>query len=573
MPIKTKHMFERGGRYYARISVPLALRPIIGKLELLETLGADLNKAKRQLPSTVGRMIALLDVAKRQKFTGVKPIESRFGRKLSHEQVAKQHYQSELAIDRDVRFVGDVDELILNEFSSRIRLKALRRVAGGEASIDETKANIGWALDAFASRGNFTASTGSDEWWRLAKTLAMTQIEAIKRSMERDLGNFDGKPLLPILQEQQPDTSDPHIKRILGAESTKPLSELVGAFLKERNISVGTQHEHGVSVRMFEEFLGAPKPVYTITKRDIINYKNALLELPAHYTQRFPNLTLLRATEANKRRPVPYQVLSARTVNDKWLSAIRALLNWCVQNDFIPDNPAMGVQANYQADKGQAPRVNFEANDLAKIFSAPLFDKKKPWGEQQWCYLLSLYCGTRPTELAQTKLDSIRHERDVLVLRVQEQTKNSSSQRAIPIHSDLIRLGFNKYVQSLRTKGETHMFPQWYKDGMDALGRAQAISDRTGKPMALAHHFPKFIPKIFNNAYRKKVGINDPRKVFYSFRHTFKTGLAQAGVGKDLRDILAGHSDSSAGAGYIHDGSITALRDAIEKLKFDGLSL
>lgn len=91
--------------------------------------------------------------------------------------------------------------------------------------------------------------------------------------------------------------------------------------------------------------------------------------------------------------------------------------------------------------------------------------------------------------------------------------------------------------------------------------------------MSLKHHFPKFIPKQFNDTYRKKIGLTDARKVFYSFRHTFKTGLAQAGVSKDIRDNLTGHADSSAGSVYVHDVSFVAMQEAIGKLRFDGIIL
>jgi integrase len=217
--------------------------------------------------------------------------------------------------------------------------------------------------------------------------------------------------------------------------------------------------------------------------------------------------------------------------------------------------------------------VNFDPSDLAKIFSEPLFGRSKPWGETQWAYLLSLYCGTRPSELAQVKLDSVRHEREILIMRIQEQTKNTGSQRSIPIHSELVRLGFTDYVAALRKSGATHLFPEWYSDGMKALKRAEDKSRLTGKPTILNHHFPKFLPKRFNQTYRDKVKITDKRKDFYAFRHTFKTGLAQAGVSRDVRDNLTGHADSSAGSVYVHDVSLVAMRDAVEKIKFDGLVL
>jgi hypothetical protein len=36
---------------------------------------------------------------------------------------------------------------------------------------------------------------------------------------------------------------------------------------------------------------------------------------------------------------------------------------------------------------------------------------------------------------------------------------------------------------------------------------------------------------------------------------------------------LCGHADNSAGVGYIHEGSVDAMKAAIEKLTFDGFAL
>ena len=46
-----------------------------------------------------------------------------------------------------------------------------------------------------------------------------------------------------------------------------------------------------------------------------------------------------------------------------------------------------------------------------------------------------------------------------------------------------------------------------------------------------------------------------------------------AGVPKSMRDDLAGHSDSSAGAGYEHGEAVEAMKESIEKLRFDGFTL
>lgn len=569
---KIRHLLERGGRYYARLAVPVKLRPIVGKLELTEALDADKRIAERMLPGVLARMHAQLDAARLQIDPSAKkrrtiPVR---GRPMSNRQVALAHYESELETDERVRNAGIYTKAShgWDSYIEKLRLVA----AGIETDPAAIGAYIGWAINSFQERGNVPVTpAGSAEWRELARTLASVHVEALERVKERDRGDFSGKPKLPILTAPEPTSPDPLAARVLSPDSMLPLSEIVPKFLAERKISSASQHEHVVSARMFEEHLGEPKPIYKITRRDVLDYKNALLELPSNYVKRFPNSTLPDAIKLNQKRAQQFPTLDPRTVNDKWLSNLRALFNWCVSNDIVPDSPANGIKANFQSDSGEPSRVPFDPSDLTKIFSKPLFDHSKQWGEQQWSYLLSLYCGTRPSELAQVKLDSIRHERGILVMRVQEKTKNTGSQRAIPIHSHLMKLGFGEYVEGLRRNGAAHLFPVWYERGTQSKAQANAKTKATGQPDTLDKHFPKFIPRRFNDTYRKKVGIHDARKDFYAFRHTFKTGLAQAGVVKDVRDSLTGHVDSSPGAVYVHDVSLEALRDAIERLQFDGL--
>lgn len=77
-----------------------------------------------------------------------------------------------------------------------------------------------------------------------------------------------------------------------------------------------------------------------------------------------------------------------------------------------------------------------------------------------------------------------------------------------------------------------------------------------------------------NGTYLPGVGIHDTKKkTWHFFRHTFKSGPKRAGVPRSMRDDLAGHSDSSAGATYEHDSSVKVMKEEIEKLVFDGFTL
>ena len=248
---------------------------------------------------------------------------------------------------------------------------------------------------------------------------------------------------------------------------------------------------------------------------------------------------------------MPFQPLDTKTINNKYLGALRSVLNWCVNNGVIENSPAGNIRVD-AGSRGAKP-VDFSSGDLAKIFSAERFDKSRPFDETQWALLVSLFSGMRASETAQLKLDSIRHERGVLVFIVEEKTK-TKKRRLIPVHSTLISLGLEKRVAKLRASDATHLFPDWYRKG-------KSKSD-----------WSAFLPDAFNVTTKKNLGITG-RKTWHSFRHNFATGLTHAGVDDAIKRALCGHADHSAHAGYIHGHAVEAMQGAIEKLRFDGVEI
>jgi integrase len=565
---KIRHLLLRNGRFYARISVPKALRSIVRKQELLKAIGAGRTEALRALPAAVARMQAIIERAREEGKVGKPPSLPRFkGRALSPREMALVHYADQISFDDELR---NTDHRYAHGFIDDEYVSLLKQCVSGASSNDEMQATVGWILRKFKANGNVDVDMGTPEWRQAARALALSELESLKRTAERDEGDFAGKPDHPLLTDQPKsvDPKDALSVRILGPDSNKTLTEILPQFLKERGAADRSDYDSEVTVRMLDETLGVALPVYRITRADVTAFKRALSETPANYTKRFDGVKLPDAIKANNARAAPFPLLHAKTINGKYLSKLHSMLNWCVRNDIIPDNPSTGVKVDSVKGKSAAPRVNFSPDDLTRIFDAKSFTDSKTSLETQWAMLISLFSGMRASELAQLKLDSIRHERGVLVIAVEEETKNSGSQRIIPLHSFLIERGLEALIDVLRAKGTVHLFPDWYRKGMDAKSRAQAKGTPT-----LNHYFPHFIPRRFNDSYLPDVGINDTRKTWHSFRHTFKTGLARAGVSRSIQDGLCGHTDNSAGGAYIHDTSIEALKDAVEKLHFDGFKL
>ena len=84
--------------------------------------------------------------------------------------------------------------------------------------------------------------------------------------------------------------------------------------------------------------------------------------------------------------------------------------------------------------------------------------------------------------------------------------------------------------------------------------------------------------KWWSRYLRKQVGIVDRNKVFHSFRHKFSDGATRAGVDRELRQALMGHSDTSVSGGYgsaamLERFGVKALADAVAKISYPGLDL
>lgn len=558
---KVRHLQERAGRYFARLGVPKELREFVGKRELLEALGADRTTALRKLPAAVARMQATLEAARERLAkdkAGTAP--PRRGKPMTIQQIALDHFKRQIRFDEELR---NTDERYASfGFHPDDEVADLKRAVTGAASNAELEAIVGRIVVKYQSAGHTSVTRYTPEWRKLAMALAVAELEATYVAMDRDEGIPDKAPAHPLLQEPEPLTVPSSTSpRIIGPNSTKPLSEVLEDFRKEKRSRPGTDYEYEVAVRMFEEFLGEPRPVHAITKQDIVDYKNALLDTPANYTKRFEGMTLPAAIKANKARATPFPTLNPTTINDKWLSRLRSILGYCASNNIIPDNPAAGIKvANVEDDEKRKP---FTSSDLSKIFAPPLFSPGSPLGEKEWMMLIALHTGLRASEIAQIKLDSIRRERGILVFAIEEETKNVGSKRLTPVHSTLLALGLEKRIADLRESGKIHLFPEWFAQG-EAL---KAGTRKVNQP------FPNIYPRWFNRTYLPKIGIHDPKKKFHSFRHTLKTALARAGVSRSISDDITGHDDSSAGGKYIHETSIEAMKAAIEKIHFDELNL
>ena len=127
-----------------------------------------------------------------------------------------------------------------------------------------------------------------------------------------------------------------------------------------------------------------------------------------------------------------------------------------------------------------------------------------------------------------------------------QQVKTLSGVRKIPIHSELIRLGFLAYVAKTKEDGGTLLWSSLPRRKNKAGG-----------------YFSNWFGE-----YRRSLGLNQIPD-FHCFRHTVRSQLAEAEVPEHVIDSLMGHRiKGSEGAKVYSHRSEATLQKAIEKISY-----
>lgn len=125
-----------------------------------------------------------------------------------------------------------------------------------------------------------------------------------------------------------------------------------------------------------------------------------------------------------------------------------------------------------------------------------------------------MHLGIRLGEIVRTKLADIGQDDSGLwYLDVDDEvSKNDNNRRRIPITDPLIELGFLNYVEHVRCLGATRLWP--HRDFDTPTAQRPPTKNQS---------------QAFR-AYFSKVGLDDPRLVFHSFRHSAVTALLDHGT-------------------------------------------
>ena len=203
----------------------------------------------------------------------------------------------------------------------------------------------------------------------------------------------------------------------------------------------------------------------------------------------------------------------------------------------------------------ESSREKFELATLKEIFRDPpkLEDIPEAAGAHAayWVPILALYTGARKEELTGLLLEDVTVERGQVTLLLRDnrlrKLKTKSSKRDVPVHKDVLALGFIEYLDTLRQAGADRLFP--------GLVNSESVAEW-------------FIPHV-----QSRIGKGAIKQDLHSFRHTLKTACREVEILTEIHDYITGHARSSVSDKYGTPAGQRTVRRALNRVKYPGIVL
>lgn len=290
-------------------------------------------------------------------------------------------------------------------------------------------------------------------------------------------------------------------------------------------------------------------------------------------------------TEQRKRK-------SNDTLNREFVT-IKMFLSWAEERFYVIKGLGAFIPSMAESKDKKTADPSFTEDDLTLLFNSKHYIQgkfKKP--SDYWIPLLGLFTGCRGNELAFLFKEDIRKHPDnniwyIFIRRnskIGKRTKSSSSVRSIPIHPQLKKLGFLKYIESV--KDGSKIFPElkeskdnkgdFYKSWGNSFNRYE-VEIKNGKPIT-----NKTNGKIrMRRGYMTQCGVKkhimiedfEATRSFKSFRHMMVNFLDK-NTDPRIKNFITGHKYTNESVeDYIHPDN-KDLRDAykvLHKLKFSSI--
>lgn len=385
-----------------------------------------------------------------------------------------------------------------------------RHVSEGVRLGGQTALTTEWIAEALVERFGWHIAVGTPLHRRLTKLVGRGQIATAHRFRQET----NGEPIGALDDTFSPEQYrlDAERQRERRARSPVSILGLFDGYVSERKPAPATIKAWRRHLSAFVVFLGHDDAT-KITPEEVIAWKSHLLN------------------KAGKHGTG----LSAKTVGETYLSALKTTFRWAVEENKLSANPAANARVRgpkrvYSRERGL---TKDEAHSIlaATLLPPPVRLSPERALARRWVPWICAYTGARVNEITQLRGMDVALIDGIWTIRITPDAgRIKNVARTVALHPHLVEQGFPEIAKA--TSGYLFFDPSLRRGGSDENPQSKKVGEHLA-------------------AWVRGIGVSDPDvQPNHGWRHRFKTESRRVRMDPEIRDRVQGHVPRTEGEGY-----------------------
>jgi integrase len=224
---------------------------------------------------------------------------------------------------------------------------------------------------------------------------------------------------------------------------------------------------------------------------------------------------------------------TAVTVRDVYLAAIRATLQYGVDQGLLAENPAGRVKVRVKKPLHHREK-GFDHEEARTILAATLLPASEKISiemaaARRWVPWLCAYTGARVNEITCLSGRDIVERNGIAMIRIPAETNKTRKSRDVPLHPHVIEQGFLDYARS--------------RPGPLFYAPARARGGKNGNP-----HYKKIGERLAE--WVRSLNVDSRVAPNHGWRHRFSSVARFVGMPEDIRNVIQGHAAATVADRY-----------------------